>query len=100
MTDILTFDEETHAYTLGGRRVPSVTEIVAPVIAGKHADTNADRIRQMSDEELAEWMAIKMDCSFCKVKNKNKNICFLDDRACTKEWLFWLKSPADKGGDE
>lgn len=55
--------------------------------------TNADRIRSMSDEELAEWMAINTDCFFCKVKNKN--ICSLDEGTCTEEWLSWLKSPVE-----
>ena len=56
--------------------------------------TNADRIRAMSDEELAEWMAINTDCFFCKVKNKN--ICSLDEGTCTEEWLSWLKSPVGR----
>jgi len=55
--------------------------------------TNADRIRSMTDEELAEWMAINTDCFFCKVKNKN--ICSLDEGTCPEEWMSWLKSPAE-----
>ena len=55
--------------------------------------TNADRIRSMTDEELAEWMAINTDCFNCKIKNKN--ICSLDDGTCTEEWRFWLKSPVE-----
>lgn len=55
--------------------------------------TNADRIRAMTDEELAEWMAINTDCFFCKIKNKN--VCSLDERTCTEEWRFWLKSPVE-----
>lgn len=57
--------------------------------------TNADRIRSMTDDELAEWMAINTDCFFCKVKNKN--ICSLDEGTCTEEWLSWLKSPVEEG---
>ena len=37
MTDRLFFDEETHTYTLGDRVLPSVTEICAPLTAGKYA---------------------------------------------------------------
>ena len=60
--------------------------------------SNADRIRAMSDEELAEWMAINTDCFFCKVKNKN--ICSLDEGTCTEEWLSWLKAPVEEVHDE
>ena len=35
--------------------------------------TNADRIRSMSDEELAKW------------------ICDILDDDCFKEWLDWLR---------
>ena len=61
----------------------------------KHTATNADRIRSMTDEELAEWMAINTDCFFCKVKNKN--ICSLDERTCPEEWMSWLKAPVEEG---
>jgi len=57
--------------------------------------TNADHIRSMSDEELAEWMAINTDCFFCKVKNKN--ICSLDEGTCQEEWMSWLKAPVEEG---
>lgn len=56
--------------------------------------TNADKIRAMNDEELADWMAINTDCFFCKVKNKN--ICSLDDGTCAEEWRSWLKAPVEE----
>lgn len=53
--------------------------------------TNADRIRQMSDEELAEWIAnfetrcyLRLSPLFdCNTKN------------FTKQILGWLKSPVE-----
>ena len=42
--------------------------------------TNADRIRAMSDEELAEWMA---ECNAYK------------ENADASQWLQWLKQPAE-----
>ena len=42
--------------------------------------TNADRIRAMSDEELAEWMA---ECNAYK------------ENADASQWLPWLKQPAE-----
>ena len=42
--------------------------------------TNADKIRAMSDEELAEWMA-----EFNAYK----------ENADASQWLPWLKQPAE-----
>ena len=42
--------------------------------------TNADRIRSMTDEELAEWMA---ECNAYK------------ENADASQWLPWLKQPAE-----
>lgn len=44
--------------------------------------TNADHIRQMSDEELAKWLCVMN----------------IDDK-CYECWLDWLKAPADKEGE-
>ena len=43
--------------------------------------TNADKIRAMSDEELAEWMA---ECNAYK------------ENADASQWLPWLKQPAEE----
>lgn len=42
--------------------------------------TNADSIRAMSDDELAEWMA---ECNA------------YGERAYASQWLPWLKQPAE-----
>lgn len=39
MTDTITFDEASHAYTVNGKRVPSVTEITSVLTAGKYAES-------------------------------------------------------------
>ena len=50
--------------------------------------TNADRIRQMTDEELAEWFARHMRCEICV--NKNKPIgC--SQKGCRKYALEYMK---------
>lgn len=56
----------------------------------KKLQTNADRIRLMSDEELAEWMAQYERC----VEHKRK--C---DSKCHLCWLDWLKSPVEEVQD-
>lgn len=56
--------------------------------------TNADRIRAMSDEELAELMEDKGDCPpiECPHDGKGAKITRLDCKMC---WLDWLKSPVE-----
>lgn len=50
--------------------------------------TNADRIRSMTDEELAEWLAIEKYCSW--------NDGFLGSEGASKnDLLSWLKSPVE-----
>lgn len=58
--------------------------------------TNADRIRAMTDDELAEWEATLPSCPFgpdleepCYPQNVCKNTVFA--RKC---WLNWLKQEA------
>lgn len=52
--------------------------------------TNADRIRAMSDNEIADWMDDNMPCrQNCPAK---RPMC--SDR-CYNAWLDWLRSPAE-----
>ena len=55
--------------------------------------TNGDRIRTMTDEELAERMSRIAHCWFCPVK------CgiFCIDEECKAKWLSWLRSPVEDG---
>jgi hypothetical protein len=56
--------------------------------------TNADRIRAMTDEELAEMMA-HGNCGYCKIHD----YCFAQKGVdCDEAWLGWLKSPVGKEG--
>lgn len=51
--------------------------------------TNADRIRAMSDEELAEWLAEVNDFGGCP--NRGAVNCQSECRQC---WLDWLRQEA------
>ena len=51
--------------------------------------TNADRIRAMSDEELAEVLAFGLGCLL-----KAPHCMDTDCRPC---YLKWLKQPAEEG---
>lgn len=47
MTQVLNFDSSTHTYTIGGRSVPSVTEIVGLLTAQRYdSGTNQAVMRQ------------------------------------------------------
>ena len=58
--------------------------------------TNADRIRAMTDEELAELIGDTIDCGSCK-DMANHDVCPVsadNERNCHKYWLDWLKQKA------
>ena len=64
-------------------------------------DTNADRIRAMSDEELRDFLFNKVSvdsiCNFCVPKMRTERKC---DGHCKNGILEWLKQPADMRGEE
>ena len=51
--------------------------------------TNGDRIRAMSDDELAEFIG---DFELCDVCSKECN-ALIDNEDCGKQLLKWLKQP-------
>lgn len=55
--------------------------------------TNADRIRAMSDEELAEFFN-KFD-NICGMCSKNIGCFIVDTDRCKKNILDWLQSEAE-----
>lgn len=71
---------------------------------GKDANvlTNADRIRAMSDEEMAEWVRDRSVDSLCEIVCGGVCTAFdtLDktsDQFCKEIVLKWLQQPADLG---
>ena len=62
--------------------------------------TNADRIRAMSDEELAKHLVdIGWDCHLCEEHRRLENEPFLRaekcDEKCAAHCLDWLQKPAE-----
>lgn len=65
--------------------------------------TNADRIRAMSDEELAEWMlnGISADpCDYCPQNNYDYCDCSCMGKADAETIVAWLQQPAEEGNHE
>ena len=62
--------------------------------SGEKPQTNADRIRAMSDEELMQFLFNKVSnntiCSFCVPTMRTKCKC---DGHCKNGILEWLKQP-------
>ena len=56
-------------------------------------DTNAERIRSMTDDEFAEFLAYNAYCEECYVK-KDDSCCYTDG-TCKQKHLEWLQSEAE-----
>lgn len=56
--------------------------------------TNADRIRNMSDEELAEFMSENTSCYYCGVRCKDRPKSPTES-SCNFRWLEWIQSEAE-----
>ena len=52
--------------------------------------TNADRIRSMSDEELAYWLGEHLDCYGCHI-----GLSCVHNDGCPGELIKWLKQPGE-----
>lgn len=52
--------------------------------------TNADRIRAMTDDELAEKLATYIECDMCP------GWPVTCEEKCTKYWLDWLKQEVEE----
>ena len=64
--------------------------------------TNADKIRSMSDEELAKFLRELTDCVRCTAWDKekhgdvwNQRPCYTGEIPCKEMWLRWMKEEAE-----
>lgn len=60
---------------------------------GKHLSTNAERIRAMSDEELAEYLFRDPMKMLCRGKIERNESC--SEYGCRGCALEWLQQPAE-----
>ena len=55
--------------------------------------TNGDKIRQMSNEELASFISVHTICSNCPARTEE---CLHNaSKVCKRKWLNWLNAPAE-----
>ena len=63
--------------------------------------SNADRIRAMSDDDMAKWLADMFDCNDCSEHERLGDNPLLSDEQCDQECekhcLEWLKQPYEDG---
>ena len=59
--------------------------------------SNGDKIRAMSDEQLAEWLSQFSSCGDCPVRPAGLCAFFKSHEWCSIHWLEWLKKGADNG---
>jgi len=77
--------------------LPSTTNKTESVVIKQQ--TNADRIRAMTDEELAKFIEfVSAGCDYmspdCPAHDNCKHVCDQND-ACRKGWLDWLKQEVE-----
>lgn len=89
--------ERSDAEELAAYRATGLTPEEISVVRNKPV-SNADHIRSMSDEDLAEFMRSMMDCVSCE--NTFSFKCDGNYNHCLPVCLKWLKQPAgeDKNG--
>lgn len=63
--------------------------------------TNADRIRAMSDEKLADaWIRCNTICHLCAYRDECEFDEYVIYEKCKEGIMEWLKQPADMRGEE
>lgn len=100
VTDIAFNSTHKHIYDCCESIREYLKEIAAEITSPPK--TNADRIRQMTDEELAALIANENDfCSLCAYKSDTP-ICTKPLAACTHGFYEWLKQEVseDAGTDD
>ena len=80
-----------------------LTNMATPVT--EYRTTNADKIRSMTDEELAKFIyEIGFDCHLCSEHDRLSGNPFLRhekcDEKCVEHCLEWLQHPAEKPKEE
>ena len=77
------------------RRYGLFAEKTCPNFVEPKPITNADRVRSMTDEELAEWITELTDCTVYPHTRKDAPSISIG-QTCAASWLDWLKQEASE----
>lgn len=72
-----------------------ITDVTMEITSSKFTTTNADRIRNMSDEELAEFLDIVGEDGISSQYANLPRDCCYEKTECSKCWKEWLQSEAE-----
>lgn len=72
-----------------------ITDVTMEITSSKFTTTNADRIRNMSDEELAEFLDIVGEDGISSQYANLPCDCCYEKTECSKCWKKWLQSEAE-----
>lgn len=72
-----------------------ITDVTMEITSSKFTTTNADRIRNMSDEELAEFLDIIEEDGISSQCSNIPCDCCCEKTECFKCWKDWLQSAAE-----
>lgn len=61
----------------------------------KRVVTNADKVRAMSNEELAEWVETFASCRLCPVACGCNGEALVSRASCMLRWLDWMNREAE-----
>ena len=73
-----------------------ITDVTMEITSSKFTTTNADRIRNMSDEELAEFLDIVGEDGISSQYANLPCDCCYEKTECSKFWKEWLQSEAEQ----
>lgn len=102
--EIKYFDLSDNEYHIGygSYKLEYVFEWLEQCFEIVEKNTNADKIRNMTDEELAKFLSEFSACKVCEHYNKEADRCYADNGfVCVKAYAEaiigdWLKQPAEE----
>lgn len=102
--EIKYFDLSDNEYCIGygSYKLEYVFEWLEQCFEIVEKNTNADKIRNMTDEELEMFLSEFSACKVCEHYNKEADRCYADSGfVCVKEYAEaiigdWLKQPAEE----
>jgi hypothetical protein len=73
-----------------------ITDVTMEITSSKFTTTNADRIRNMSDEELAKYIYdVSEHCADCVVCGDDCDSCDGTEDICVPKIVEWLKTESE-----